>query len=76
MSLLGYRLWQKLFRREGERDLDIVLDTLRLFGRDESTCASMTAFLTGALGMNPLAGNQGVTCLQPGRGPLIVRAAG
>ena len=72
MSLLGYRLWQRLFRRVGDCDMDAVLDTLRLFGRDESSCASMTMFLAGTLGMNPLTNNQGVRCLQPYRGPLII----
>ncbi len=72
MSLLGYRLWQRLFQREGDRDMDMGLDMLRMYGRDESSCVSMTTFLTGVLGMNPLASNQGVRCLQPCRGPLIV----
>ena len=52
--------------------MDAVLDTLRLFGRDESSCASMTTFLTGTLGMNLLISNQGVRCLQPCHGPFIV----
>ena len=52
--------------------MDVILGALRLFGRDESSCASMTAFLTSTLGMNQVSGIKDGIGVRPGSGPLIV----